>query len=140
MTASALLGKLDGVRKTGPDRWVALCPNHEDRSPSLAVRETADGLVLVHCFAGCSALDVLAAVGLTFSDIYPDRLPDHRYPRQSRTFHAGDILECVAIEALTVAVCAGTLAQGGSLSELSLARLHVAAGRLLHAAEVACHA
>ena len=39
--------------------YVACCPAHEDRSPSLSLRDADDGRVLVHCHAGCSQSDVI---------------------------------------------------------------------------------
>jgi putative DNA primase/helicase len=41
---------------------LACCPAHEDRTPSLSVMDGKDGHVLVHCFAGCDARDVIAAL------------------------------------------------------------------------------
>lgn len=38
------------------------CPAHDDRSPSFSVSETRDGRPLVHCFAGCTQNDVIAAL------------------------------------------------------------------------------
>ena len=55
---SRLLDRLDGARKTGSGRWLAKCPAHEDRSPSLSVRELEGGTLLVKCFGGCGAADV----------------------------------------------------------------------------------
>ena len=66
MTADALLDRLDGVRPTGPGRWIAKCPAHKDGRASLSIRELDDGRVLVHDFAACAVADVLAAVGLDF--------------------------------------------------------------------------
>jgi putative DNA primase/helicase len=63
-----LLGRLEGVRPAGPNSWVARCPAHDDRNPSLSV-SVKEGRVLVHCFAGCSADAVLGAVGLTWRDL-----------------------------------------------------------------------
>jgi hypothetical protein len=51
----------------GASRWMAACPAHEDRDPSLSISELNDGKVLLRCFAGCETDDVLAAVGWTFS-------------------------------------------------------------------------
>lgn len=68
-----LLARLDGVVAHGNRRYSARCPAHNDRSPSLSVRETDDGKILVFCHAGCATDEVLTAVGLTFSDLYPDR-------------------------------------------------------------------
>jgi hypothetical protein len=70
VTAAVLLDRLDGVKQTAPDRWVAKCPAHEDRSPSLSIREVDDGKTLLQCFAGCSALDVLDSVGLDWGALF----------------------------------------------------------------------
>ncbi len=70
---ATLLARLEGVRQVGPDRWAARCPAHEDRSPSLSIRATDDGKTLLHCFVGCAPDDILAAVGLAWKDLYPDR-------------------------------------------------------------------
>jgi hypothetical protein len=84
-TADALLDRLDGVVSRGASQWSARCPAHEDRDPSLSVRETEDGWVLLHCFAGCETGDVLAAVGLQFSDLYPDSpIDDNAQQRRPR--------------------------------------------------------
>lgn len=70
----ALLERLDGIIATGPGRWSARCPAHPDRSPSLAVRVLeGDDKVLLHCFSGCSTEDILAALGVGWAAICPDR-------------------------------------------------------------------
>lgn len=67
-----LLSRLDGVRQTGNQKWVARCPAHADKSPSLSVAETGDGKVLLKCFAGCAADDVVGAIGLEMRDLFPE--------------------------------------------------------------------
>lgn len=52
---------------------MACCPAHEDSTPSLSLREMDDGQVLVNCFAGCKPDDILAAVGLEWRDMFPQR-------------------------------------------------------------------
>lgn len=55
----------------GSDRkFMARCPAHDDRSPSLSVGEGLDGRVLLHCFACCSTADIVAALGLHLSDLF----------------------------------------------------------------------
>lgn len=49
-TAEAIAGALGG-RKSGA-QWMAHCPAHDDRDPSLSITER-DGRVLWHCYAGC---------------------------------------------------------------------------------------
>jgi len=64
------LNKLEKVRgKRG--HWVACCPAHEDKRPSLAITETDDGRILLKCFAGCSAYEVVSAVGMDLTDLFP---------------------------------------------------------------------
>jgi hypothetical protein len=58
------------ARHTGEGSWMAKCPAHEDRSPSLSIREGGDGRVLVKCFAGCELTVVLKALGLTIRDLF----------------------------------------------------------------------
>ena len=60
MDAEQLLTRLGKLRRTGADRYVARCPAQADRGPSLAIRELADGHLLLHCFASCPTTAVLA--------------------------------------------------------------------------------
>lgn len=72
MIADILLSRLDKVRALGNGRYMACCPAHDDKSPSLAIREI-DDRVLINCFAGCHADDVLAAVDLKWADLFADK-------------------------------------------------------------------
>jgi len=65
-----LLAVLDKVRNRGDSSWMACCPAHDDKSPSLSIKETQDGDILLHCFAGCGVDDVVAALGLEMSDLF----------------------------------------------------------------------
>jgi DNA primase len=110
MTAEILLSRLAKVRKTGADSWSACCPAHADKAPSLAIRETPEGVVLLHCFAGCAVETVLDAVGLSFDELYPEKLDHHGRPL-ARPFHAADVLRLIGKESLIVAATAKTLAK-----------------------------
>lgn len=75
LPADIVLGRLNGVRPTGePCAWVALCPAHDDTSPSLSVREAGDLRALVYCHRGCTAADVCAAIDLKLKHLYPNPL------------------------------------------------------------------
>ncbi len=65
-----LLAKLSGVKKSSPG-WTALCPAHEDRTPSLSVSEGDDGRALVKCHAGCKVEEVVVAIDLSLADLMP---------------------------------------------------------------------
>lgn len=67
-----LLSKLDKVRPSGDGKYMACCPAHSDSDPSLAIKETSDGRILLHCFAGCGANEVTAAIGMTLQDLFPE--------------------------------------------------------------------
>jgi putative DNA primase/helicase len=60
VTAEAIAKAL-GARKAGCG-WTARCPAHDDRSPSLSIRDADDNKVLVHCHAGCDQERVIAAL------------------------------------------------------------------------------
>jgi hypothetical protein len=59
------------VRQTGNCTWEALCPAHDDGKPSLSIRISDTGKVLVHCHAGCKTPAVLAKLGLRMEDLFP---------------------------------------------------------------------
>jgi hypothetical protein len=128
--ADALLSRLHKVRGRNGS-WVACCPAHEDRSPSLSIREDGDR-VLVHCFAGCDVADVVAAVGLGLEDLFPPRVQSTpEQPQQRRTrLYAGDVLRCLHAEALVVMVAAHNLANGVRLTQEDRDRLGVAWQRI----------
>jgi putative DNA primase/helicase len=66
MFAKALAHALGG-RQVGRD-WIALCPSHDDRTPSLSISE-AEGKVLVYCHAGCTQRMVIE--GLLRAGLWP---------------------------------------------------------------------
>ncbi len=68
----ALLGRLEKVKKYNSRGWMSLCPAHRDKDRSLSVARGHDGRILIHCHAGCPPSAVLAAIGLTFEDLFPD--------------------------------------------------------------------
>ena len=130
-----LLSRLSGVRSTGRDRWIAKCPAHDDRSPSMTVRLLPDGRVLLHCFAGCDTGAVLDALGLTFGDLFPEPLTREAMPRIRGPFSAHEALQCLRTESAIVAITASDMAEGRSLSPADAARVATAAGRIASALE-----
>ncbi len=129
MSTGALLSRLNKVRLVGQARWLACCPAHDDKRPSLSIRQLDDGRLLVHCFGGCDVESVIAASGLEMSDLYPPREVDHCRPER-RPFPATDILRAIAFEALVVVAAAGSLLSGQPFAAEDRKRLAVAAGRI----------
>ncbi|MBL8402706.1 CHC2 zinc finger domain-containing protein [Accumulibacter sp.] len=125
-----LLARLGKVKRTGAGTWTACCPAHDDRGPSLAVRELDDGRILLHCFSGCTVHEVLAAVDLDISDLFPARALDHPAKPERRPFPAADCLRAVGFEALVVCSAAVALLAGEPFSEIDRERLILAASRI----------
>lgn len=135
MTADKLLSRLQRVKRTGPGKWIASCPTREDKSPSLAIREMEDGRVLLHDFGGDSVEAILGAVGLTFTDLFPDRSVHVGKPVR-RPYNASDMLSLVAFESTVVVVVVSDVVAGKEITDQDFERLLVAAQRLGNAAEV----
>jgi hypothetical protein len=126
--ASKVLDRLAGVKQTAPGRWISRCPAHEDKSPSLSIRETEDGRVLLYCFAACGAGDVLDSIGLCMSDLFDQPIAHHMPPLRGG-FSARELLELNSHEALVAADLASS-AQRRPLTEEEQTRLVQAAARL----------
>ena len=125
-----LLERVDGIRATGPDRWRALCPAHDDKSPSLSIRERDDGALLLKCWAGCRTADVLKSIDLSFDDLWPHRPKDARARPRDATLPARDALEIVYREATIAALILSDFARDKSIDEESLDRCLLARDRI----------
>ncbi|QQE83282.1 CHC2 zinc finger domain-containing protein [Pseudomonas putida] len=97
LTGSACLEKvisrLDKVKSAGASKWIACCPAHLDKSPSLKISETSDGVVLIKCWAGCSANEVVQAIGLQLRDLFPGNTKRRRGPSKAAIEHERMILQ-----------------------------------------------
>ena len=83
MTAE-FIAKALGGRKVGGG-WSARCPTHDDRTPSLSLRDTRGGKVLVRCHAGCNQDQVIAY--LKASDLWPQSNQRPLINNESRRRH-----------------------------------------------------
>ncbi len=122
-----LLARLDGVKQAGPGKWQATCPAHDDRSPSLSIRETDDGTVLIHCWAGCGAAEIVAAAGLGLSDLFPPKFDGqvHRAGRPPR-YSAAEVVRTLLTEATILTLGYRALQRGDTLGLDDDARVELA--------------
>ena len=88
---AAVLARALGGHKAG-NTWIACCPAHDDRTPSLSIRDAGDGKVLVRCHAGCGqeqVISILRSRGLWTSNgprSYPTQRPNVQHePDQDDT-------------------------------------------------------
>jgi hypothetical protein len=61
-----------GGRPNGSDSFTCCCPAHEDKSPSLSIKDTGDK-ILLHCFAGCSFEEIVSV--LRSRGLWPEFIP-----------------------------------------------------------------
>jgi len=118
------ISRLKKVRKNG-DGYVACCPAHEDDSPSLTVTEK-DGLVLAHCFAGCSIDEIVSSVGMNLSDLMPENDGYQPKKHQRIYFNPYDVLAAVRDDMTVALVLAKDMQNGRALhpsESLLLAKL-----------------
>jgi len=80
MMAEAIAQALQ-ARRTGPGRWMARCPSHDDRTPSLSITDR-NGKALLHCFAGCEQRAVIEA--LRARGLWPERKAERLTREQYR--------------------------------------------------------
>ncbi len=72
-----VLEKLDSAKKLPNGSYLALCPSHPDKNPSLSVTNS-NGKVLLKCFAGCDTEQILSALGLSLTDLFDDKPQDSK--------------------------------------------------------------
>ncbi len=81
MTISDFTPLLETTHRNGRG-YVARCPAHDDRSPSLHISEGDDGRILIHCFSGCTTEEIVDSVGLRLSDLF-----EGNQSRESQGYH-----------------------------------------------------
>lgn len=136
----SVLQHLENVKKTGPDKWIALCPAHDDRRPSLSIREAEDHKVLIKCWSGCGAADIVAALGLSLADLFPgDRrtLTDHGTSPMRRPFDYRDCLTGISHEATVARLIVAAIHRGDEMDVDALDRLALAEARISDALSAA---
>ena len=142
MQVEELLSLLKGVRPSGNGRWVARCPHHNDKHPSLAITKGDRVPIVLHCFAGCDPDQIVAAIGLELSDLMPDRDPDFNDSERARLavpFTAEQALRCLSAEADFLFVIAADVLNGKPIDSLTKDRVVEAASRIGQARRI-CHA
>jgi DNA primase len=131
----ALLDRLQKVRRAGKG-FTACCPAHDDKSASLSLSESDEGKILLHCFAGCSTASVLAAIGLSLADLFPERLsPTTPVERKAMQLAAQESRWKAALGVATFETCialaaASKMRKGEALTAEDHDRLQLACDRL----------
>lgn len=132
-----LLSMLEKVKRTGSDSYIACCPSHEDKNPSMTIREVEPDHILLHCFAGCDTQSILSSIGLSFNDIHPDRARDELRKPSQIPFNARDVLAALYSESSKVFIYAKDIQRGKVLTESESLDLAKSIGRIGAACEIA---
>lgn len=135
--ADNLLQRLDKVRQRGASQWSARCPAHDDRGPSLSIKELDDGRVLLHCFGGCNSDEVVRAVGLDITALFPPRpdRPGAGTKPSKLKLPASQALEILAHESMLIALVGGDMVRRKTINDTDHKRLIKAVGRVNQIAE-----
>lgn len=77
MSIDKLVERLDNCKEVKPRRghqqsWIARCPAHDDTKPSLYVDLAQNGNILIKCWTGCGANDVIESVGMHPVELFPE--------------------------------------------------------------------
>ena len=127
MIAERFLHLFDKVRPTGKGRWIACCPVHQDKTPSMSITESNDS-VLMHCHS-CEAngKDVCERFDIDPMELFgKDFVAGSGQPR----IPAADILRCLDYEILFMSCVNRQLLAGQPLLKEDTERLKIAAKRI----------
>ena len=124
MSIDTLLSRLEGVRRRGDHQWMARCPAHDDHDPSLSVKVGTEDRLLVYCFGGCSPSDIMSAIGMSLSDLFPEDPHRHIRPAHIDTW---SMLRALRHQLTKVQMAAHAIADGELLSDSDLESLRSAA-------------
>ena len=131
-----LLSRLQKVKSRGRDSWVACCPAHDDKSPSLKI-DIKGGKILIKCWTGCSTEDILGAAGLEFKDIMPEQPLDQRSSGKKPTMYATDALRILKVESMIITMCALDIKHKRPIADDDMDRVMLAMERINLAMEAA---
>lgn len=133
---SNFLNKLNKVQGRGRDSWVACCPSHDDKNPSLKV-DIKNDKILIKCWSGCSTEDILGSVGMDFDDIFPDKAIYHRSSGDRPTLSSSDALRIIKYEAMIIYMMGVDLRAKKIPNEEDHNRFVLAVGRVKDAMDAA---
>jgi len=112
------------------NQWVACCPAHDDKHPSLAIKLADDGKILIKCWSGCGIEDICDSIGMTVSDLFPRSL-EPTYERHKRQyFDAATVLRSLEYEAGIIDLAAFAVSKGMALTVEDAARVSLARDRI----------
>ncbi|MDD4893549.1 MAG: hypothetical protein PHH73_06065 [Candidatus Rickettsiella isopodorum] len=113
-----LLSRLEKVRQTSNNEWGACCPYHGDEHPSLSVKISDEGKILIHCHSmKCDGSDIVESVGMELSDLFPKSEVNYDKKQKRTYFNPATVLLCIRHESIVLALAAEDIINGTALPE-----------------------
>jgi hypothetical protein len=108
-----VLERLQGVRQLADGSWLALCPAHDDKEPSLHISLKGE-TILLHCFAGCSLDAICCALNIQPKQLFLHEEPggNHHPEGEGLTLEAFARAKCLESELLRQAQVTQGVYQG----------------------------
>ena len=122
MSIDILLSRLEKVKPNGNGKYLACCPAHNDKSPSLGIKQDDNGKILIHCFSGCAAPDIVSAVGMQLSDLMPDN-PTYKKGAKPPKFNKYELFDLLVHESIILSLGIRQLLNLEDLSQVDLLRV-----------------
>jgi len=137
MTIENLLSRLDKVRNRGGGKWMASCPCHTDKTPSLAIKYDNE-TILLHCFSsGCSPQEICSSIGIEITELFPpsDKFDANQPTQKRQSYDSAQVLEGLAYEAIVMHIIGNDMLKNGSIEPDERDRLAQASCRINAALE-----
>lgn len=130
-----ILNSLDKVKSLGGGRYKALCPVHDEKTPSLGITQKDDDRIIMHCFGcGANGVEIIRSLGMELADLFPEserRKDDYR--RDRKPFPATQILECINFESSVIMIAARQIIDDVQLNRTDYQRVETAYNRIYEA-------
>jgi hypothetical protein len=135
VSTTALLDRLDRPKQMRPGAWMAGCPICQSkRGRPISIRELDDGRTLLHPFCAHTTDEVLSAVGLTMSALFPKPLtgtgPAGGFASSHSRVPARDVLEGISEDVTKVCLIASFMLDKRVIAEAHWEMLAQAAKRI----------
>lgn len=137
-----ILSKLEKVKRYNDNSWVACCPAHDDKTPSLAIKIGDENRILMKCWASCGIDEIVTAMGMNLSDLmgdapsvyedWPGHQSDHR--RRNR-MSPSVVLKAMASNMLLAGIIVCDVAKAGIATEEQKNKLLGLSGAFQEAAD-----
>ena len=103
----------------------------------MKITQSDNGKVLINCFAGCTPIEILDAVGLTIDDLFEEPLHHSSKGIKGAHVYPREVLKAMIPELMITLISAFTLKKGEALNDTDHERLKLAYERIMNAIELA---